>query len=641
MIMYINIENNLKSNKFSYFFKEKYCMIRDQITLEKKYNSLGLKCFACKQNHHITSDCPYLHYIPDRHRIIKIHTFNPQQKERIKFSRKPYKTLNALNFKNSIRISYLRFKNFLKKYYIMEEDFLSECSQSLEEISEKDIEEYEKFTKSMKTFEESKISSMNHFPSLHFEKPFISINRINDCEEEQSLKEIKLGNSLVSMTKINESAEEDIEEIKKEKKIIGHNFHLSIDTNSSKSKNIINKIKKRSNSSKKSQINENSFNHVSKRREFSNDSKNEGSMFFNYEGLELDQFQKQPNQQTQSTNSFNLFLLENKSCCSKRNQSVYSFSNINEIEKPEAKNEEILQKFNKQRSLIEQQPLNGIEIKKKNQSFIDSSKEIEKISKKINGEIVICSTRKKKKESTLLCLDSYNNLCEPAKSASLKKFKNVDENDFLKSPLLKLPVYGDNPKFLEKRKKIEETDEKIIDQNIENRGKKQNLEIETQEKIDEEKEMVFETVKNFKNYYPQNNVKQIIQIIANFRKKKTLRNNKKRRKTRKIKSYFNEINPVESRFSFDFNKVVPVIENNLGECSVRFSSPKMQNKRASNIFLDRVETVNFFKKTNKFTFYDVVYEVLNNKDLRKHLNSLREKSYKNKLKSQLTNNHLI
>ena len=643
-------------------------MIRDQIILEKKYNSIGLKCFACKQNSHITLDCPYLHFIPDRLRTIKIHTCDPQQKERKKYSRKPYKSLNALTFKNPIRISYLRFKDFLKKYYIMEEDFMSECSESLSEISENEIKNYEKIPKSIKTFEESKVSSMNNFPSLNFEKPFISINRLNDYDSGESMKEIKMGKPLISITKINESEEIDIEELKEEN-IKGH-FQLSIDTNSSKSKNIMNKINKRSNSSQKCENDNNSsFKSLSKRRQFSKDSnaKNEGSMFFNYEGLELEKFQKKPNKDTQSIHSFTSFLPENKSCS--KDQSVFSFSNSNEFDKNKPKNEAkneaiiqkfnkqmslfeetknvaIVQKFNKQKSLMEPPQLKRLKSKKKHQSVVDHSKENDKISKKHSVEIN--TLRKKTKESTVLCSDSNNNLYEPVKTSSLKKFKMVDETDFLKSPLLKLPVYGDNPKLMEKRKKNEDLDEKnlekIVEKNIEknaeNVSKKENIEVETELKFIEESELLFETVKNFKNYYPQNNVKEIIQIIANHRRKKSSKRNNKRRKTKKLQSFFSENPRLESRFSLNFNKVVPIVENNISESSARFS-PKMQDRRASNIFLDRLETVHFFKKTNKFTFYDVVYEVINNKELRKHLSSLREKSYKNKIKTQFTNNHLI
>ena len=72
--------------------------------------------------------------------------------------------------------------------------------------------------------------------------------------------------------------------------------------------------------------------------------------------------------------------------------------------------------------------------------------------------------------------------------------------------------------------------------------------------------------------------------------------------------------------------------------SSRLSSPKMQDRRASNIFIERVNTTGFFKKQAiKYTFYDIVYEVLHNKELRKVLYSIKEKSKKVKIQRKLTN----
>ena len=89
-------------------------MIRDQIILQKNYNSLGIKCFACRQNNHIALDCPYLHHIPDHDRIIKMHVFNPQQKFRRKFKRKAQRSHDALGTRIPIKLSCLKFRDYLK-----------------------------------------------------------------------------------------------------------------------------------------------------------------------------------------------------------------------------------------------------------------------------------------------------------------------------------------------------------------------------------------------------------------------------------------------------------------------------------------------------------------------------------------------
>lgn len=78
---------------------EKYFMIYDQINLENNYNALSIKCYSCEQKGHLSSQCPLIHYVPDRERIVKGHVFDPGQNQRFDVLRNPAKSSNALSSK--------------------------------------------------------------------------------------------------------------------------------------------------------------------------------------------------------------------------------------------------------------------------------------------------------------------------------------------------------------------------------------------------------------------------------------------------------------------------------------------------------------------------------------------------------------
>ena len=639
-------------------------MIRDQIILQKNYNSIGLKCFACKQNNHIALHCSYLHYIPDKNRIIKMYAFNPEQKERTGFHRKTEKSMNALAYKIPIKLSYLKFKEFLKEYYIMEEDFMSGDSEgSLDNISEKEIQELEKYkSMSVMNFEENKLYSKNNIQSLNIEKPLISITRIKEFDE--SPKEFgdnfKISEDYEEDMKINEVNKESEQEIniipeisedkisdkfKKDKvdmKISRNPSKLSIDTNLSKSKNIMNRFKKRSlsfhkeNEEDKSSLNSHSIKSYSKPSQkdkilsTSNFNQKEGSMLFNFEGLDLEQFKSNPQRikktNTQSISFGSLTLIHKDSLNSKKPliDSIKNIENDGIIKyKFDSKNNFPTSKLGKQKSMMEP-------IKEQHQLFKKPTLDRLKSNESEKNGILQQRLPKNKEPSTLttnqrtMIIDT-----PPEKSASLKKFKPVDEIDFIKSPLLKLPVYGSHSKFLAEKRKESEAAEPESKKN----------ELDEGDKFNEKKEIPFEIVRNFKCYYPQNNVREIIQKIIDYKRKKAQKRNM-RRKTRKLNNF--NFEKSAEKISIDSNKVVPLIESSLLNdlYSARFSSPKLKDRRASNIFIDRLNSISFFKKaTMKFTFYDVVFEVLHNKELRKSLQVMREKSFKKKIKSQLTNNN--
>lgn len=144
-------------------------MIRDQIILEKNYKAISLKCYACQQNH-TTLECPFLHYIPDKSRLIKIYSFSPIQNERMFFNRNPIKSTHALINKNLNKIAQVKFKEFLQENYIEDEELMNESNPSpgLEEDTEKEIYEYDKM-KTIKSTEEN-IESLNDLKCIENEK---------------------------------------------------------------------------------------------------------------------------------------------------------------------------------------------------------------------------------------------------------------------------------------------------------------------------------------------------------------------------------------------------------------------------------------------------------------------------------------
>jgi len=50
--------------------REMYFTIKDRINLNQDYKVLRMTCYSCEKKGHYVSNCPYLHYIPSRKRII-------------------------------------------------------------------------------------------------------------------------------------------------------------------------------------------------------------------------------------------------------------------------------------------------------------------------------------------------------------------------------------------------------------------------------------------------------------------------------------------------------------------------------------------------------------------------------------------
>ncbi|EAR93587.2 cyclic nucleotide-binding domain protein (macronuclear) [Tetrahymena thermophila SB210] len=63
---------------------EKFCHIRDQISFLNDYTSVGIKCISCNSSYHLVSDCQYLHYIPNKAKIIKCHNESQNVKQQLR-----------------------------------------------------------------------------------------------------------------------------------------------------------------------------------------------------------------------------------------------------------------------------------------------------------------------------------------------------------------------------------------------------------------------------------------------------------------------------------------------------------------------------------------------------------------------------
>lgn len=622
-------------------------MIRDQIILQKNYNSLGIKCFACKQNNHIALDCPYLHHKPDHDRIIKMHVFNPQQKFRRKFKRKVQRSHDALGTRIPIKLSCLKFRDYLKANhsFLLEATSEIESLESIEDITDREIVEYEKYKTVLTLEEENKKSVGLNMQSLFFEKPAISITRIKD-EEEIEINCLDTEKPLLNtfreqekneeMVEENRNIDQDEEKTKKQIKLFKNPTGLSIDTGLS----IVKRAKNKSVSSKdeeKISIKTSSFEREKKVEK----EENQGSMVFQFEGINIENFNnKKLPEVSDSFDSFNSLRVEG------RRDRKSSKGEKSKLDRQSSKNswnknplhlgkqmslKDPLQKKNSDSRIPKNESTTTVSYNKppKKELPIIISNNIQESNKEEKPPSPPKIPKLNRPDIKMLAVSTPLGQREkPPKSALLRKWNATvkEEIELIRSPLLKKLSYCENPKSEDK------------DKNGEVGSKKENL-ADNFESFSENADMTFETVRIFKNYFPMSNVDQVILKIVWFKRQNVLKR-EKRRKTKKFGDFFPEKNK-QLRKSFDVNKIVPMTESamlGMDMLSSRLSSPKMQDRRASNIFIERVNTTGFFKKQAiKYTFYDIVYEVLNNKELRKVLYSIKEKSKKVKIHKKLTN----
>ncbi|CAD8097297.1 unnamed protein product [Paramecium primaurelia] len=67
---------------------ERFCEVRDSILLGENYQPAKLSCYSCKKFNHLIKDCPVLHYVPDKERVIKKEYFPFCQERNLTYKRK-------------------------------------------------------------------------------------------------------------------------------------------------------------------------------------------------------------------------------------------------------------------------------------------------------------------------------------------------------------------------------------------------------------------------------------------------------------------------------------------------------------------------------------------------------------------------
>lgn len=162
---------------------EKYCLIRDQISTEKNFNSINASCYSCKAFDHLIKDCPLFHFIPKFQKPI----LKTLENSRKKFERKRMKTPNPKKLISPLQIVSQKFR--LKSHFFKKQ-FKLMMIQPSDEADEKEIEEekeslslekYESFITNSHYFDENSPINRNHHQNIMF-SPEQKSNLENDFE---------------------------------------------------------------------------------------------------------------------------------------------------------------------------------------------------------------------------------------------------------------------------------------------------------------------------------------------------------------------------------------------------------------------------------------------------------------------------
>ncbi|KAL4485121.1 hypothetical protein ABPG73_015672 [Tetrahymena malaccensis] len=86
--------NVVKENTEDY---ENFCKIRDKITFYKNFDDLGIKCISCNNKNHFLNDCPFIHYVADKEKIIKMHQLPSQNERQKEIPNKVFHTVTKYN----------------------------------------------------------------------------------------------------------------------------------------------------------------------------------------------------------------------------------------------------------------------------------------------------------------------------------------------------------------------------------------------------------------------------------------------------------------------------------------------------------------------------------------------------------------
>ena len=73
---------------------EIFCQIKDNMNLYQKYEGIYQKCSICKENHHLTIECPLIHLILSKNRIIQKYNYSESHKRNTEYARRPRQKAN-------------------------------------------------------------------------------------------------------------------------------------------------------------------------------------------------------------------------------------------------------------------------------------------------------------------------------------------------------------------------------------------------------------------------------------------------------------------------------------------------------------------------------------------------------------------
>ncbi|CAD8126309.1 unnamed protein product [Paramecium sonneborni] len=213
---------------------EKYCQIKDSLLFSNQNQDLlPQTCFSCSKKFHSMIDCPLIHYVPDKEKILKSFTF-PTNQIRAQFNRR-IRIMNFLTQEQVIEGLKIASKQLLKdnpeivklystEYMISEPDSIkaslsdlqvleqsSHASNEQDKVSEKQqIQKVNKFKKAV-----HKIISINN----EYQQ-YISFHQLDPRKSQQLLQ-----NTLALRLKVLEDLKSDI--FKKEIDLIQYLLQLN------------------------------------------------------------------------------------------------------------------------------------------------------------------------------------------------------------------------------------------------------------------------------------------------------------------------------------------------------------------------------------------------------------------------------
>ncbi|KAL4437912.1 hypothetical protein ABPG74_001083 [Tetrahymena malaccensis] len=100
---------------------ERFCDIRDTLIFNPEKSDVKQECYGCQQLNHLIENCPYVHFIPDKQRVILKNGYNYIENKRSIFSRKKIKMTKNNTFHNIMQIQIDQNRFQIQKIEIIEQ----------------------------------------------------------------------------------------------------------------------------------------------------------------------------------------------------------------------------------------------------------------------------------------------------------------------------------------------------------------------------------------------------------------------------------------------------------------------------------------------------------------------------------------